>query len=276
MITRVLLGLTGAEHAQAAIDHALDLATAHQAAIDAIGFCYRPMFVNASPAPPGGMAWARVAAENAVTCARKRITTAANMFEGLSSQAGIRHSITIEEREPIDALADHWRFVDLVVFPRRSLFDQGLVDEPVGTLNRMVGLGIRPTVAAGSAFRPVRRALAALSGSTVSAKVFKRFCQMKPWGTLPIDLVHVSRNEVEGRRLLERSAAFAAGHGMVVEQQIVRPGNPSRVILETAADTGADVIVLGDSSRSLVARRCVGDVALDALRNSELPLFLSH
>ena len=151
------------------------------------------------------------------------MSRAVNNFEGLASAAGVAHEVTIEEREPIEALSDHWRFCDIVIFARRSLFDQGLVDEPVGTLNRMISLGIRPTIAAGAEAKPVRRAMAALSGSMVSAKVFKRYCQMKPWGRVPVDLLHIGEEDAETTSMMQRAASFAEGHGIEVGKQLIQP-----------------------------------------------------
>ena len=145
MITRILLGLTGSDHAGPAIQQAIDMAKRHHATIQAVAFCYQETFSRVATVPSEGPAISSPPNRELLQLARQRIAQATNNFEGLASSAGIAYDICIEERDPIEALTDHWRFCDMVVFARRSLFDQGLVEEPVGTLNRMISLGIWPT-----------------------------------------------------------------------------------------------------------------------------------
>ena len=44
MITRILLGLTGADHAGPAIQQAIDLAKRHSAIVQAVSFCNQEVF----------------------------------------------------------------------------------------------------------------------------------------------------------------------------------------------------------------------------------------
>ena len=88
--------------------------------------------------------------------------------------------------------------------------------------------------------------------------------------------MHIGEDSSDTRRLLARTAQFAQGHGVQVDEQIIVNGPPAPTINAIAVSSGSDAIILGDSSRTLLARRILGDVALEMVRDCPLPLFLSH
>ena len=52
------------------------------------------------------------------------------------------------------------------------------------------------------------------------------------------------------------------------------PGSPKERLLPEAADWEADMIVIGNSARSLLSRKLFGETALHVIRNADRPLFL--
>lgn len=55
----------------------------------------------------------------------------------------------------------------------------------------------------------------------------------------------------------------------------VRSGNPAEVILETAAELGADVLVLGTHHRTGIARWVLGSVAEQVFRHAPCPVLIA-
>jgi nucleotide-binding universal stress UspA family protein len=53
-------------------------------------------------------------------------------------------------------------------------------------------------------------------------------------------------------------------------------GDAQSHLLPNALELGSDLIVMGDSAKSLLTHRVFGDTALHVIRSAECPLFLSH
>ncbi len=59
---------------------------------------------------------------------------------------------------------------------------------------------------------------------------------------------------------------------MVTVEHRLRDGEPAGVIVETAAETGADVIVMGTMGRTGLTRLVMGSVAEETLRHAPCPV----
>jgi nucleotide-binding universal stress UspA family protein len=276
MINRVLLALNAGRGGQHAISQALSIAARHRASVTALSIVHEPDFMQPGPVGIGGMAFARAQATVLANDARAKVQATCEHFTAQADEKRITYELCVEDRDPVEALADHWRYHDLLVSAHQGLFDHGVVKEPVNLLNRLVGLGIRPTVSTAGQDRAVERILVALSGSTISAKMLKRLCQMRPWGKAPLVLLTVGPDSPETNELLESSRAYVTGHGIPVERALRMSGNVANAILEAADECNVDAIALGDSSRSMMSRRLFGDTSLAVVRRTHLPLFLTH
>lgn len=98
----------------------------------------------------------------------------------------------------------------------------------------------------------------------------------------PADVTAVSTVEIEveeleaaGKSLLESTAARVRGAGLEVTT-IMRDGVPSPTILDTAARSNADLIVLGTHGRHGVARMFLGSTAESVLREAKIPVLVKR
>ncbi len=64
-------------------------------------------------------------------------------------------------------------------------------------------------------------------------------------------------------------------HGFRVCHQS-NPGDPKLLLLAAATLWQADMLVMGNSSRSVLLRKVLGDTLLATLRDTEIPLFLAQ
>lgn len=276
MLTRVLLSLTGGAGAEAAIRQAIAIAKRHNADLTGLGIVHEDDFFPHEPMSIGGMSYARAATASRAEEARQKVRSSAKLLEDIAAAEQVRCRVLHDSRHHEEALSDHWRFHDILISAHQGLFDHGVTKEPVGLLNKLVGLGIRPTIATSREHRVVERVMVAISGSNVSAKMLKRLCQMRPWGTTPLSLLHVGKDTAVNQDLLNRSIDYVRGHGIPVEHSAVIRGPVAKTILQTAKEWSADAIAMGDSNRPLVARRLFGDTALSVVRQADRPLFLTH
>jgi nucleotide-binding universal stress UspA family protein len=275
MVKRILVGLGGTPFTTVAVQRAVELARIHDAQLTGVTVVELNRLRKVGPVPPGAGAYAKRMADRRVEVTRERIAEAVAAFEKACGNAGLSHSVEMETGDPFDLMISHSRYHDLTVFGLRSLFDYGIIPEPRDTLIRLLSQGVRPIVAVSTRYRPVRKALVAYSGSMESAKAMRRFVQMRLWPDVRLEIVHFAEDAAKGEALLDAAAAYCRAHGVETET-LLAAEDPSRGILERAQQSEADIIVMGNSVRSVLFRRILGGAALTTIQNADRPLFLAQ
>lgn len=273
-------GTEGACYTEAATRLAIDLGKRRQARLTGVTVFDPAKLRNLGSAPIGAGKLAADLRMQRVAEMRDRVTAAVTDFEKACTAAGLPHRVLCEERsEPFDYLISQARYHDLTVLGLRGLFEYGVHGEshydPADTLVRLISGGVRPILAAGPEVRPIERVLIAYSGSAQSAKTMRRFVQMGLWPDAKLRLVAFGDDQERRQRHLRHAADYCAAHGFDAERDY-RPGDPKTGVMEAAHEWDADLIVMGNSHRTLLGRKVLGDTMLTTIRESDLPLFLSQ
>jgi nucleotide-binding universal stress UspA family protein len=173
-------------------------------------------------------------------------------------------------------LIDAARYHDVMVFGLRSVFRYDfLAGDPESLLIRLVGAGVRPLIAVSEEYRSISRVLIAYNGSMESAKAMKRFVQMRLWPNAELKIVTFHPSDSKAEELFRAAEEYCRAHGFRVCHQS-NPGDP-KVLLSVAATLWqADMIVMGNSARSVLLRKVLGDTLLVTLRDTKIPLFLAQ
>jgi len=276
MIKRILVGLAGTPYSPAAIRTAVELALRHGAELPGVTVVDLNRLASVGPVPAGAGHYASRLREHHFTVTGERLQKAVGEFECACRDAGIAHSVRKEIGDAFGTLVAASRYHDLTVFGVRGIFESDLgPDDPGKTLAKILEAGLRPIVAVGREVRPIRRVLVAYSGSLESSKAMRSFVQLRPWEPEVLRIVTFQESKEKGRALLEGAADFCRSHGLGVETEAVA-GSPKDHLLSYATGWNVDLIVLGNSAKSLLRRRLFGETALEAMRSAELPLFLSQ
>ncbi len=280
MVTSVLVGLAGTEYAEAVVETAVNLAQHHHAPLTAITALNLHALRNVGPVPPGAGLAAQELREYRVQVTQESIDAAIQHFEMRCQDAGVAYQVLREERDsPYDFLASQSRYHDLTVLSLRNIFeyDSRLPGETEAsvTLARLIAAGVRPILAVSPKYRPVRRVFAAYSGSMESAATLRRFLQLRPYTGYELCLATFEMDPQRSQRLLDHAAAYCRRHGVEAETVHI-PHTARDHLLQEATQRGADLIVLGNSAKNLLLRQVLGETALQAIRESEIPLFLSQ
>ena len=144
---------------------------------------------------------------------------------------------------------------------------------PQNEMIRLIEAGVRPILATGAEYRETRRVLIAFSGSVESARAMRDFANFNLWPGVTTRVVHFG-TEKEGEVLLPSARSYLEDHGFDAEVELVS-GSAKKQLLPYAQEWDADLIVLGNSAKSLLRRRIFGETALNTIRESPLTLFLS-
>lgn len=274
MIKRILVGLAGTPYTPVAIQRAVTLAAQHQAEVTGVTLLDRAKIAPHGLRLPIGEA-AGGSTRKRLAIAREHVEQAVADFESACRDAGVPRRIVQETEAPFTKLIDLSRYHDLMIFGMRSVFEHDfLCDDPHAELVRLVDAGVRPLIAVSTQFRRVSRVMIAYGGSMEAAKAMKRFVEMRLWPDALLKIMTFDESPARADRLAHDAAEYCRAHGHSVEWQ-TNPGVAKDLLLSAATLWQADLLVMGNSARSVLLRRTLlGDTALEVLQNAEIPLFL--
>lgn len=274
-VKRILVGLGLEACAETATRYALEVAQRNAAELTGVTLIDTPALSHAGPAPIGAGVYAHRLSSERSAAAERLTARLARHFRDACESAAVDFEVRCEQGDPIAQLIAIARYHDLAIVGRDGLCEHGLIDEPPDGLVRLVGAGVRPMVVAPPEHRPIRRVLVAYSGSMESAKTLRRFVQLSLWPSAEVCIVHFGKRATDGERLLEDAARYCAAHRASVRTEL--RSEPARnALLPVAEELGCDLIVMGNSARSLLVRRLLGETMLRTVRDSDLPLFLGQ
>jgi len=276
MLKRILVGLTGTTYTPVAIERAVTLAQTHDAEVTGVTVL-DPRHVR-SPGAAAPPPWENADAirDQRMAIPGARIAQSIRDFEAACQTARIKHRVVEESGDLFTRLVDLARYHDLMVFGLRSIFDDDFhVGDPESLLIRLVGAGVRPLIAVSEKFRTISRVVIAYNGSMESAKAMKRFVQMRLWPGAELKIVTFHPSGSKADELLCAAEEYCHAHGFRVSHQS-NPGDPKVLLLAAARLWQADMIVMGNSARSVLLRKVLGDTLLATLRDARIPLFLAQ
>lgn len=277
MIKRILVGVGTSQTARSVAEHAVEIAKHFQAELMGVAVT-DPLRLEWTGPRPIGMGVEAVTAElreKRLQQATADVDAAKAVFADRCRQDGVPHGFSEQVGDPFEIVSQLVRYQDMCVFGLRGLFEHDVVPEPLDALERLVAGGVRPILAVGETYRPIRKVLVAYSGSLESAKTFKNFVLSGLYPDAAIRVVNFSANAASSLGLLDHAAAYFRSHGREVDTDHVA-GDPQRELIAYANAWGADLIVAGNSAKNLLMRRLFGETALTLLRESSLPLYLSQ
>lgn len=285
MLRSILVGLGGREvegacYTRAATELALDLGKRNGATLTGVTIFDPAKLKQVGPVPIGASSAVADLRSHRMEQMRERIEGAVAEFQRSCVLAGLTHRVIREERaKPFDYLISQARYHDLTVLGLRGLFEYGVYGEAdydsADKFMQLISGGVRPILAAGPHVTPIDRVLVAYSGSPQSAKTMRRFVQMNLWPNAKIRIVAFGIDHERRQRHLLHASNYCEAHGIDVERDY-RTGDPRSGVLEVASEWGADLIVMGNSHRTLISRKVLGDTMLETIRRSEIPIFLAQ
>jgi len=276
MIKRILVGLAGTTYTPAAIERAVTLAKAHSAEVTGVTVLDMRRVRSQGGVVPPPWEDANAIRDRRQALTETRIAQSIREFEEACITAQIKHQVIEETGDPFSKLVDLARYHDLMVFGLRSVFEWDFLGgAPQELLMQLVSAGVQPIIAVSEKFRPISRVLIAYNGSMESAKAMKRFVQMRLWPDAALKVVTFHPSDHEAYKLLVAAEGYCRTHGYHVEHQS-NPGQAKDSLLAAANLWRADMIVMGNSARSVWMRRILGDTFLNVVSQTELPLFLAQ
>lgn len=279
MIGRILVALGGTEYTLVAIDTAVALAKKHDAELTGVTVMNTERLRRIGPVPMGAGDIAQQLRDERVSMSREAAEIVVSRFEQACQEAGVKHRVLREEHdETAHFLIQLSRYHDLAIIGLKAAFDYGIErvgEDPAKLLDRIITGGVRPIIAVPKTPFEAKRALVAYSGSMESARTLRHFLNSDPWPGVETRVVTFGKDNEENQTLLADAVAYCASHGREVEAEVI-DASPNQGLLDEADRWNADVIVLGNSHKSLLMRRVLGETVLHIVQHSEKALFLGQ
>ena len=277
MIKRILVGLSGSEYTDSAIQHAINVATRHQATITGVADLDLVRLGDVGPVPIGGGAAAHELREFRLQEATAKLEESVAKFKRACEQANVHGSVIRETGDPVEHLTSLWRYHDLTILGFRGIFDYGVLDDTSDELIDIIHNGVRPVLAVAPTPRPLRRIMIAYNGAAEAAKAMKQFMQLDLVQPELIAVVAVDEDRDRAGLVLKDAARYVEEHTRAaVQTAIVPSGKHTDGILEYADSHGMDLIVLGATNRWRLVGLMMGDTAKGVLKRSQIPVFITQ
>ncbi len=275
MIKRILLGICDPVHTEAASHYARELGQRFDALVTVIAVTDMHRLRDVGPVAVGAGSFAKEMVDDRIAKNTAAIEDAQRRLVHFLAEANVRCQIATPHGDPYAALAIASRYHDLMIFGLHGLLEHGVTEEPSYEIIRLIEAGVYPILATGAQYRPVRRVLIAYSGSVESARNVRNYCSLQLWPKAETRIVHFGVADEESTTALAEAAAYLQDHGMSLEVDTAA-GSPKSGLLPYAEAWQADLMVIGNSAKSLLRRRIFGETALRVVRAAKIPLFLSQ
>lgn len=276
MVKRILVGVTGGAAAAAKRRFAIDLAQRHHASIEILSVVDVDRLAHVGPVPLGGVHYAQRIQEKRIHRSHELADAAIATFADECRAAGIPYVVHVHEGDPFDVLTREWRYNDLAILAVRDWFDHEVVREPEKTLVRLATADVWPIIAVSEETDTnVEKVLFAYDESKEAADALKSFARSGIFPNAQCHIVYFGSAVYDKTRQLERASGYLQDYGYQTTIETIDASAHDR-LLPQAEEMGADMIVTGCDSHSMLLRRVYSEVSLDVIRNSRIPVFLAH
>ena len=273
--SKILLGLDGSPHAEAAIEYACQIALNHNATITGVAIIDQPGIQSSSgPVPIGGTHYDVKLEDQLLEETQAKAKAILDDFARICDEKKINVVLHADTGSPVSELIEESKFHDFIVIGKRTSFEYD-TNETYGTLERVLKNGLIPVLAVSDSVREIKNVLVAYDNSIPASKAVHMFLLLDIWRACDITLLTVNNDAAAAQELLGNLGGFFESYG-VKPTLATRSGHPDTVVKSYIAENDIDMLVMGAYGRRSVREFFVGSVTHHLIHETEIPLFLYH
>lgn len=190
------------------------------------------------------------------------------------AKEGVRCRGLHPSTDALEKLASESRYHDLLLFGLGECYAKRSITDFTKAVSRLVQNGACPLLLTPPTYKPVERVMIAYSGSTASARSFRRFIQTGVFSSASVDVVCLGPSLDDAHDFLSNVQVYLKEHKRDVNPIALR-GSELQVV-EHALQSQADLVVLGSNHRNALGIETSSQVLRAFLAQSKIPVFLSH
>ena len=273
--SKILLGLDGSPHAEAAIEYACQLALNHNATITGVAIIDQPGIQSSSgPVPIGGAHYDVKLEDQLLEETQTKAKAILDGFARICDERKIKVVLHADTGSPVSELIEESKFHDFIVIGKRTSFEYD-ANETYGTLERVLKNGLIPVLAVSDSVQEIKKVLVAYDNSIPASKAVHMFLLLGIWGTCDITLLTVNNDAAAAQESLGNLGGFFESYG-IKPTLATQSGHPDTVVKSYIAENDIDMLVMGAYGRKSVREFFVGSVTYHLIHETEIPLFLYH
>ena len=193
-----------------------------------------------------------------------------------AQSAEIPLTTSLEFGHPAQVLAEIQNRTELLVLGQQGENAKNAPDISGSTMERVIRRATRPCLITPAAFRPIRKILVGVDGSPTSAKAVQVAVEMANALGAPLVILSVAGKESDlsaADQYAVEAHTLARAHNCAAAS-MTSVGAPATCLLKQAANTEADLIVMGSHGHGWVYERLIGSAAAHVVSRSSLPVLL--
>ena len=273
--SKILLGLDGSAHAQAAIEYACQLAHSYSATITGVAIIDQPGIQSSSgPVPLGAARYDIQLEEQQLKETQKKAGAILDDFSRICEERNINAILHADTGSPVSELIEESKFHDFIVIGKQTSFEYN-ANETYGTLQRVLRNGLIPVLAVPDSVREIKNVLVAYDNSIPASKAVHMFLLLGIWNACDITLLTVNDDAEAAQGLLDNLGEFFESYG-IKPNLVTQSGHPDTAVKSYIAENDIDMLVMGAYGRKSVREFFVGSVTQHLIQETTIPLFLYH
>ena len=168
--SKILLGLDGSAHAQAAIEYACQLAGSYNATITGVAIIDQPgIQLSSGPVPIGGAHYDIQTEDQMLEETEKKASAILDDFSRICADRNINAILHADTGSPVSELIEESKFHDFIVIGKQTAFEFN-ANETYETLQRVLRNGLIPVLAVPDSVRDIQKVLVAYDNSIPASK----------------------------------------------------------------------------------------------------------
>ncbi len=273
--SKILLGLDGSPHAEAAIEYACQLALNHNATITGVAIIDQPGIQSSSgPVPIGGAHYDVKLEDQLLEETQAKAKAILDGFARICDERKINVVLHADTGSPVSELIEESKFHDFIVIGKRTSFEYD-ANETYGTLERVLKNGLIPVLAVSDSVQEIKKVLVAYDNSIPASKVVHMFLLLGIWSACDITLLTINNDAAAAQELLGNLGGFFESYG-IKPNLVTQSGDPEAAVKSHIAENDIDMLVMGAYGRKSVRKFFVGSVTQHLIQETKIPLFLYH
>ena len=273
--SKILLGLDGSAHAEAAIEYACQLAHNYSATITGVAIIDQPGIQSSSgPVPLGAARYDIRLEEQQLKETQEKAGAILDNFSRICEDRNINAILHADTGSPVSELIEESKFHDFIVIGKQTSFEYN-ANETYGTLQRVLRNGLIPVLAVPDSVREIKKVLVAYDNSIPASKAVHMFLLLGIWNACDITLLTVNDDAEAAQGLLDNLGEFFESYG-IKPNLAAQSGHPDTAVKSYIAENDIDMLVMGAYGRKSVREFFVGSVTQHLIQETTIPLFLYH
>lgn len=277
MIRNILVGVDGSPCSDSACEYAMDLARRLGARLEAVHVLDSRMLEFPLIAPQAGtIAWNPASVDGLQEALRSRGEALLRDTAARGEKAGMTIATKLEFGHPAQVFADIQARTELIVMGRQGEHWQNASDATGSTMERYIRRATRPCLVTPDIFRPMDKILVGVDGSDSAGRALHEAVELANALHAPLVILAVAEREgdlpLAQQNVLE-AHSLARAHECAAAT-LTDIGAPATRILEKAAETGCNLVVLGSHGHGWIYDRLIGSAAAHVISRAPMPVLV--